>query len=293
MWVEGMRERMILVLGATGTVGMHVLSQLAAGGARVRALARSSQRVDRVRGIASEVVLGDMADIPSLRTAMTDVDHVFLVTPAGPDSEYFTGAVVEAAASLSPHIVRLSTLGADPASTVRLAHWHGRADRLLQRSGLPHTILRPHFFMQNLLREHPATIAAKSRFYAPMKEGAIALVDARDVAAVAAKCLRMPGHAGQSYDITGPEALTFHQVAGHLSEAAGRLIDYVDQSREEAIELLLERGLSQDLAIWLVQLLGVYADGYAGQVTDTVLQVTGHEPTPFSRFAQEYASVWG
>ncbi len=147
--------------------------------------------------------------------------------------------------------------------------------------------------MQNLLREHPETIAQEDRFYAPMKDGAIALVDVRNVAAVAVECLQAPGHAGQIYEITGPEALNFHQLAGHLSQAAGRVIRYVDQSREAAIDLFVKRGMSPEMAIWQAQLLGVYAGGYAGDVTDTITQFTGHPPTSFAQFAHEYASVWG
>ncbi len=286
-------ERMILVIGATGTVGAEVMRQLTASGSRVRALVRSSSSAAKVRGHAASVVLGDLRDIPSLRTAMTDVDHVFLATPHGPTAEYFTGALIEASASLSPHIVRLSVLGADANSSLELAKCHGRADRLVQQSGVPYTILRPHFFMQNFLGTFAETISDRSLFNAPVKDGAIGIVDSRDVAAVAAECLRGPGHSGRTYSLTGPDALTFHDIAGHISEAAGRHVRYVSQSEEEAIEQLVGAGLKAGLAESLVQFYGLFASGHANKVTNTVREVTGIAPRSFSLFAHEYASLWG
>jgi uncharacterized protein YbjT (DUF2867 family) len=286
-------ERMVLVIGASGGVGGEVMRQLTATGSRVRALVRSAKNAQLVRGFAAGVVLGDLRDIPSLRTALTDVDHVFLATPHGPRAEYFTGALVEAAASLSPHIVRLSVLGADANSSVELAKHHGRADRLLQQSGLPCTILRPHFLMQNFQGPFAETIAGDSMFGAPMKDGAIGLVDMRDVAAVAAECLRGPGYAGRTYDITGPDAMTFDDLAGHISEAAGRHIGYLPQTSDEAFDQLTKAGMKKELVEWLIQCYGLFASGQASKVTNTVREVTGVSPRTFSLFAHEYAALWG
>ena len=286
-------ERMVLVIGASGGVGAEVMRQLTAGGARVRALVRSAKSAQEVRGIAAGVVLGDLRDIPSLRTALTDVDHVFLATPQGPTAEYFTGALVEASTDLSPHIVRPSLLGADANSSVDLAKYHGRADRMLQQSGLPYTILRPHFLMQNFLGTFSDTIGSDGAFGAPMKDGAIGIVDMRDVAAVAAECLRGPGYAGRTYGITGPDAMTFHDLAGHISEAAGRHVRYLPQSSQQALESMTNAGMKVELAERLVQFYGLYASGHTNLVTNAVREVTGVSPRTFSLFAHEYAPLWG
>jgi uncharacterized protein YbjT (DUF2867 family) len=147
--------------------------------------------------------------------------------------------------------------------------------------------------MQNFLGPLAETIAGDSMFGAPMRDGAIGLVDMRDVAAVAAECLRGPGYAGRTYDITGPDAITFDDLAGHISEAAGRRIRYLRQTPQEAFEQLTEAGLKKELAEWLIQFYELLASGQASKVTNTVREVTGVSPRTFSLFAHEYAALWG
>ena len=125
------------------------------------------------------------------------------------------------------HIVKLSGLGTALDSPLRSGRWHAQTERHIADAGLPFTYLHPPFFMQNLLRS-AAVIAAQGVLVASMQAGKIAMVDARDVAAVAVAALTSDGHVGKTYTITGPEALSFQEVAQKLAAATGRPVTYQD-----------------------------------------------------------------
>ena len=140
-------------------------------------------------------------------------------------------------------------------------------------------IVRPNLFLQNIPESTVPSIDALGTFYVNAGQARISMVDTRDVAAVAAAVLTEPGHAGVHYDITGPEALSYTDVAAKLTGATGRPVTYVDVPDEAVRQALLGAGLNQWFASALVGLYQDYrrsgTDGYAAQVTSTVLRVTG------------------
>ena len=140
-----------------------------------------------------------------------------------------------------PHVVKFSGLGAGVADTA-IQRQHAETDALLQASGLPYTILRPNSFFQNLLLS-AGTIKDHGAFYLPMRDGKQSLVDVRDVATVAVKVLTEPGHEGQVYEITGPESLSYAEVAATLSRVLGRPVRYVDVPPEVARDSMLRAGM--------------------------------------------------
>ena len=146
--------------------------------------------------------------------------------------------------------------------------------------------------MQNLLRA-AAAIAAHGVLTAAMGDGRIAMVDARDVAAVAVAALTAPGHAGQTHVVTGPEALSHARVAAILSGALGRPVAYRDVAPEALREQLRAAGTPPWLVDVRMEFTAVLREGFAADVTDAVRRTTGHAPRTLAAFAAEHAERFG
>jgi uncharacterized protein YbjT (DUF2867 family) len=284
---------MILITGGTGTTGREVVKQLSEAGARgVRALVRDPAKASFIRDAGFEVSEGDFDRPETLAAALTGVERALLLTAPSPDTFRQQSAFVEAAKSAGlRHIVKLSAIGADATAPEGFAKWHGQAEDELKASGLAWTMLQPNFFMQNLLG-FARTIASEGRIYQPTGDGRASFVDVRDIASVAVKALIAGGHEGRSYVITGPEALSYREVAEKLSAATGRQVTYVPITPAQ----FREGALAQGLPAWLVDALGVlnevFASNKAALVTDAVREVAGREPTTFDQFARDYAQAF-
>jgi uncharacterized protein YbjT (DUF2867 family) len=280
----------ILVTGATGLVGGAVVRQLAAQGVPLRALVRSPEKAAALAGPTVETVVGDFARPETLGPALQGVTRALLVSHHDVRQVELQGNFVEAARRAGPvHVVKLSGLGTEPGSLLRSGRWHAETEAQIRDAGLPWTFLHPPYFMQNLLRAAPA-VAAHGVLTAAMQEGRIAMVDALDVAAVAAAALTGPGHTGQTYVITGPEALSHAMVAAILSEAVGRRITYRDIPLDALREQLVAAGTPSWLVDVRMEFTSVLRESFAAAVTDTVARTTGHKPRTFVAFAAEHAA---
>jgi uncharacterized protein YbjT (DUF2867 family) len=280
----------ILVTGATGLVGGAVVRRLVEQGVPVRALIRSPEKAAALAGPAVETVVGDFARPETLGPALQGVTRALLISHHDVRQVQLQGNFVEAARRAGPvHIVKLSGLGTAPGSRLQSGRWHAETEARIREAGLPWTFLHPPYFMQNLLRSAPA-VAAHGVLTAAMHEGRIAMVDARDVAAVAAAALTAPGHAGQTYVITGPEALSHARVAAILSEAVGRRIVHRDIALDAFREQLVAGGTPPWLVDVRMEFTTVLREGFAARVTDTVLRTTGRPPRTFAAFADEHAA---
>jgi uncharacterized protein YbjT (DUF2867 family) len=145
--------------------------------------------------------------------------------------------------------------------------------------------------MQNLLGQ-ARQIAATGGIFQPVGDARASFIDVRDIAAVAARALTEDGHEGQTYTLTGPEALSYHDVAAKLSEAAGRGIEYVPVSPEQFRAGALGAGLPEWLVSALERLNELFASGEAAEVTDAVRRVGRKEPYTFDRFARDHADAF-
>jgi uncharacterized protein YbjT (DUF2867 family) len=284
---------MILVIGGRSKIGSALIELLASEGERVRALVRGSEPGVGVPG-AVETVPGDLADRNSLAAGMAGVEKVFLLSSPHRDAVTWHQNAIEAAKGAGVQLlVRSSILGADRDRPAEFVNAHTRCDRYLEQSGLDHVIVRPNLFLQNVPESTIPSIDEGGNFYVDAAAARISMVDTRDVAAVAAAVLTQPGHAGAQYDVTGPEALSYADVAAKLSRAFSRKVTYVDAPDDAVRDALLGFGLDE----WFVDaLVGLYqdyrrsgTDGYAAQVTDTVERLTGRPPRTLDDLLGEVA----
>jgi uncharacterized protein YbjT (DUF2867 family) len=270
---------LILVIGGRSKIGAALIGDLLGRGQRVRALVRAGEAAGDVAA-GAEAFIGDLADEGSLVTAMDGIEKVFLLSSPHPDAVGWHCNAIDAARRTQVRLlVRSSILGADRESPAEFISAHTTCDRYLEGSGLPYVIVRPNLFLQNIPESTIPSIDASGTFYVDAGEARISMVDTRDVAAVAAAVLTEPGHAGARYDITGPEALSYADVAAKLTSATGRQITYAGAPDDAVRQALLGAGLDEWFATALVGLYQDYrrsgADGYAAQVTRTVERLTG------------------
>lgn len=283
---------MILVTGATGTVGNEVVKALIERDATVRALVRSPEKASTFEGMPVEIAHGDLEDATALARALVDVDHLFLLTANPPNQAELERAIVEAARQSGvAHIVKLSAFNASESSEVNFLDAHRQVERYIEESGMYWTHLRPNNFFQNMLFQ-AASIRDQNAFYGPFGDAAIASIDTRDVGAVAASVLTESGHASATLELTGPAALSNPEMALAVSEAAGREVAYVNVSLEDARGGMVGSGLPEYLANDLTTLYGQLADGSGRRLTATVEEITGRSPRAFSDFARDHAAVW-
>ena len=284
---------MILVTGATGTIGKDVVKGLKAKGEQVRAMIHNPEKAPlATREPGVEYVTGDLEKPESVIAALRGVEKAFLLSPEDPRMPELHGKFAAAAKDAGlRHLVRLSILPANPDAPLPIAKWHGEADRLLMESGVPYTILRPAYFMQNNLRS-ARTIAAEGAIYGAMGDGKVGHIDTRDIAEVAVTVLTSEGHEGQSYPLTGPESLSMAEVAARLSTALGKPVKYVDLPPDKAKAGMMAMGMPDWRADAWVKLGGMIAMGKADMATPAVKDILGREPHNIDQFAAEYAQAF-
>ena len=212
----------VLVTGATGNVGSAVVAELRRRGAAVRAFVR---RPVEALGDDIEISIGDFEDPASIRAALDGVDRVFLASADGPRKVAHEAAVIDAAGAVE-QLVKASTAGAQAGAALPPFDWNARSEEHLRRSGIPAVVLQSSFYMSNLLAV-AEPVREQHILPAPAGDGRIAMIDPFDVGAVAAAVLTGSGHEGRTYELTGPEAVTYRDVARELSRATGTHIEYV------------------------------------------------------------------
>ena len=281
---------MIVVTGATGNIGSEVVKQAAAVGARLRALVRDPKKATALKGRNVELFEGDLAKPDTLDAAFFGAEKVFLLSSLGPAQVQLQGNAVEAAKRARVrHVVKLSTAGASGDSPVSFFRWHAQTEQQIERAGIAWTFLRPRYFMQNLLAYAPS-IVESGTFFAPARDARIAPVDVRDVAAVAVDVLTGTGFESMVCEISGPEVLSFADMASKLSVAAGRKVTYRDIAPVEARDGMRVAGAPD----WLVDgILAIFARFVAAQteaVSPAVEDLTGYPPRGFDEFARDHAA---
>ena len=283
---------LILISGATGTVGREITKRLSSQKVPFRAMVRSRKGAEELAALeGAEVVVADFNNAALLTNALIGIDRAFLLTNSSEQAEGQQRGFVDVAKRVGvKHIVKLSQWAAETDSPVRFLRYHALVEQHIRESGVAYTFLRPNLFMQGLLafREQ---IIAQGKFFAAAGDAKISVIDVRDIAAVAVAAMTGESHAGRTYDLTGPEALTHAEMAQKLSKALGRTIEYTDVTPELMMESLLAIGLPRWQVEGLIEDYAHYRRGEASTIASGVQLATGDKPRSFDEFAHDYASA--
>jgi (4-alkanoyl-5-oxo-2,5-dihydrofuran-3-yl)methyl phosphate reductase len=280
---------MILVTGATGTVGREVVAQLLAAGERVRAMTRDPGKAKFDPKV--EVVAGDFDRPETLEKALAGVDRVFALS-TGPELGIHDANLARAAKKAGVrHIVKLSVLGAGGSTGNAIAAWHEAGEKAIRESGVPWTFVRPGMFMSNALG-WARTAKSQGKVFANYKGGKVPPIHPRDIAAVAVKALTSPGHEGKSYPLTGGEALSMQEQLAILSGIVGKTIEFVPISDDAAREGMLKAGMPPLVVDALVSISGSPREGKVSEPLPTVEQVLGRKPLTWADWARENAAAF-
>jgi len=275
---------MILVTGATGTVGSEVVKALSGRGQPFRAGYRT--RPQNVPSGVDAVQL-DFDKPETLGPALRGVETVFLLSnTVAPEAN----VVREAKGAGVKRIVKLSVRHAAQ-EEFTFAKWHRALERAIEGSGLAWTFLRPNSFMQNVVNYMGQTVKAQGAIYTAAPDAPVAHIDARDIGAAAARALSEGGHEGKAYELDGPEPLTYHQIAATLTRVVGREVRCVPISDEDSRKGAIGAGMPEDYADALVDLERFYRTGKAGGGAPDLRQLLGREGTQFEKFAHDYAAA--
>ena len=281
---------LILVTGATGTVGSEVVKQLVQGGHRVRALVRDLAKAQKL-GTSVEVVKGDLSKPETLAAAFAGVDKAYVVLPAtGPEFPELEGNAFNAAKKAGvKHVVKQSSfVMEDFMAGTPFAAWHGASEKRLRALGVAWTILRPHFFDSNLIE---FGIVPRGGLFFPAGNGKDAPIDPHDIAAVAVKVLTTPGHEGKIYELTGPELLSFAEVVQKVAAVTGKPLKFVDVPEATWREEMLGAGAPPPV---VESLLAYFVGGVkAGRirVTSTVSELLGRPARTLDQWAKDHIAT--
>ena len=279
---------MILVTGASGTVGKAVLQEVARSRAQHRAMYRSAEEAAKAPP-GTETVVADFAKKDTLAAALRNVESVYLVCSPIPELVQLEGNMIDASVAAGVrHIVLNSALGAAdyPKS---FPSWHRKVEDKLKATGVSSTVLRPNSFHQNVLAYFAPSIRTQGAFYAAMGKARVSFLDVRDIAVVAAKALAGGAHSGKTYELNGPEALTYAEVAEKISKHAGRLVQYVDIPRDAQGKAMLEQRMPEWQVDALLELQDYYVASQGGNVDDVLNDLLERPPVTMDQFLAEFA----
>lgn len=286
---------MIGVIGATGMTGRALVAALKAKGADFRCLVRDTAKAADTLGSDVELVQADLADAASIEAGLQGCDKLFLLSGHSPVMvEQQLNAVNAAKATGVNHIVKLSggsfIIKEDTPALIGRGHW--QIEQEIRASGLDWTFLRPGFFMQNFLNMAEA-IKGMGKVMMPVPaDVGLGMIDVRDTADAAAGVLTSEGHAGQVYELSGPNVTPAEAVAA-IGNAIGKEIAFIPVPMEGAIGAMKERGMPDWLVDHQSTLMGIAADGnMATYGNDLIEKLAGHAPRTPADFARDNAGAF-
>ncbi|GGW63634.1 nucleotide-diphosphate-sugar epimerase [Streptomyces lucensis JCM 4490] len=281
---------MILVTGATGTTGSELVRQLAERGERVRALTRDPAKAQVPPGV--EVVRGDYTDPGSLADATRGVTAAFLAGPPGPSAGHDLALVAAARTAGVRRLVKLSALGTGDPRVGPFGSWHVDGERAVRDSGTQWTVLRPSTFASNTL-SWARELGADEPVPNPTGDGASGVVDPRDVAAVAVRALTDGRHAGRTYTLTGPEAVSVPEQAAALASVLGRPVTTRDLSPEETRAFLRDVwGFDEPRTEGVLTSTTFVRRGGNAVVTRAVPDVLGRPARTYREWAEDHRTAF-
>ncbi len=283
-------KREILVIGGTGTIGKTLVELLRENNINYRLLVRNKTTEEQLKSQDVPCVVGALGEWPAVEAALTNVDAIFLLTSPSPELfELHQGLIDRAVKAGVRKIVRLSAVPAHAGSDMPMYDLHGRADDYLKESDIEYIILRPHYFMQNMLTMHAPFIKESSTFAQYLGDARIPMVDSRDIARVAFHCLTTDEFNNETYIITGPRAISFTDVAKALSKSLGRDIQYVSLSYGDQEKGFQAAGLPDWTAKTVLKLFRTWVETAEHRVSPDFERITKTKPTDIEKFAADFA----
>jgi len=272
----------ILVLGATGTVGKHVVDGLLAKGEAVKAASRTGKPVAGAEG-----VVFDHGKPETHGPAFEGVDRAHVLLPSGyVDAKGLLLPIIEAAASRKVKVVFQSVFGVDADDSIP----YRQVEIALEKSGTPYVILRPNWFADNFHTFWKAGID-HGQIALPAAEGKTSFIDARDIAASAVAALTSSAFDGKTFNLTGPEALSYAEAAVILSDVIGKPVAYNAITDEAFVGILTGAGVPADYASFLASIFYPVRQGWTAAVTGDVETLTGKAPRSLKTYAADYAAA--
>jgi uncharacterized protein YbjT (DUF2867 family) len=284
-------SRKILIIGATGRVGVELVRLLTEKGETVSAATRSSSIASARLPSFAETVEFDFDRPETFAPALKGVAKVFLMARPGDNhADKVAMPFIDTAKKEGVRlIVNLTAMGVeqDNSFTLRIL------EKYLESSGIPWTHLRPNWFMQNF-NSGPmlADIRTSGGLHLPAADAKLSFIDVRDIAAVGLAALSDPRHAGKAYTLTGGQALNHYEVAGILSRTAGKTITYVSLSEKVACAMLSKAGVADDLIERWTKFYRLVRQGLCASVNQDVGSILGRPPISFEQYAKDHAAAW-
>lgn len=273
-------EHTILVTGATGKVGRRLTARLAEAGHTVRGVSRSTE------------IRFDWHDESTWAAALAGVTAAYLIPPDEP----FPAAAIVAAAEQAGverlvaqsgrriHVLA-EAVGAGPEAIGMYA-----LQEAVQASSLEWTVLQANNFNQNFSEGDMLPAVLAGELFLPVDDTVEPFIDVEDIAAVAVAVLTEDGHHGKTYELSGPESLTFPEAVDAIAEAAGRAVVFQNVTAEDYAAALRAEQLPEDLVFFLDAMYRIMREGKIGDVADGVEQVLGRKPTAFADWAKRAAA---
>jgi uncharacterized protein YbjT (DUF2867 family) len=261
---------MILITGASGSVGKVVLLEAIRKEPSVRAMYRSKGEAEKAPA-GCEPVLADYSDKESLRKAVEGVSAVYVVCSPIPQLVELECNMLDACTESGVrHVVLNSALGAGDYGK-SFPSWHRKVEDILKTTGISYTILRPNGFLQNIVAYNAPSIRAQGAFYAAMGDAKVSYLDVGDIAVVAVKALKGGAHPGKTYELNGPEAISNGELAKRISKIAARTVNFIDIPETAQRDAMLGMGMPEWQATALLELQQYYRQG-GGAKTDGLLR---------------------
>jgi NAD(P)H dehydrogenase (quinone) len=293
-----MTSTLFLVTGAAGKTGAGVVEQLAAQGKSVRAMVRQvDERSARLESLGAEVVVGDLHDLTSIRSAVNGVDRIYFVYPPQGDRLLEATAIMAKAAADAgvEVVVNMSQISAREGAPSALSQQHWLGEQVLNWAPFGAVHIAANYFAENLHMFGAATIPTEGKLYLPYGDEKHAPVTADDLARVITAILLDPvDHIGQRYEITGPENMTVAEMASVLSEELSTPVEYVDLPVDMWGAVLMKNGSMNE---WLVEHLKHVAvdhqNGIFNAQNELVERITGTPAQSLAEFARNNMAAFG
>lgn len=283
---------MILLTGATGKTGSATAKALNERGIKFRALIRNEEKREDIESLGGEVIIGSIENKEAVDQSMVDVETALILLPNSENQLSLEKQLVDSAKQAGANrVVKMSSIEATPDATSPIPRLHLESEEYIKQSGLNWTMVKPNFYMQNLLAS-AATIKDQGKIFLPMGEGKTGMIDTTDVGKVLAKVLSEDGHESMNHEITGPEILSFFEVAEIFTQGLGKQVDYVDVPLAAYKETLGQFLTNQWHLDAVIDLFKGIADGGIEEKTDTYSNLMGESPKSLSQFISENSFIF-